>query len=574
MNINWSVWAPLALVALSWVAIWWLRRRDLNFSLLALFALAVGVPIGLLARDHVEAISPVGHIYINVLLATVAPLILVAIVSSIASLGSLAKLRSIGLRSIFWLMLSNALAVALALGLGLAFQPGQGLHHQLGQISTDTIQGQVQDFGQVVVGFFPTNIVENFGANDIIPIILIAVTVSVAYLALAEKEPEKVRPFGTGAEALKLVIFKAVGYVIRLTPYAIVALTADMVGSSTNLGSDFKSLVGLLLLVWGACMLHSYALNGAILTAFARVPVVPFFRKIFPAQLTAFSTQSSIGTLPVTTAQLTRKVGVHTEIAHFTAPLGTTVGMPGCAGIWPMMVAIWGINAYGLSYSVSDYVVLAILGVIVSVGTAGVPGAATVAAATVLAAANLPLEFVAATIPIGVIADMARTATNVTAAAVSATVVARQTDLLDDEIFAGRAEFVEADQRPGRAGVPAAELPARAEAAEHEELTEAELINGARHHPVPGPVPAYAPAPGYAPGPAPTPVPAPVPVVRGQYPIDRPVAPWPPQTGPPVKPRVSWGGKELVATGATSGDAPTNGTNGSNGSNGSNGHAT
>ena len=80
------------------------------------------------------------------------------------------------------------------------------------------------------------------------------------------------------------------------------------------------------------------------------------------------------------------------------------------------------------------------------IGVAGVPGAATVSAATVMSAAGLPLEFVAATIPIGVIADMARTATNVTAAAVSATVVARQTGLLDDDIFAGRAEFVDEEQ--------------------------------------------------------------------------------------------------------------------------------
>ncbi|HEX5926481.1 MAG TPA: dicarboxylate/amino acid:cation symporter [Baekduia sp.] len=459
MNLNWSALTPLAAVVLSWAGIWWLRKRRLNFSLVALFALTVGIPIGLLAGRHVEAINPIGHIYINVLLATVAPLILVAIVSSITSLGSLAKLRSIGLRSIFWLMLSNALAVVLALGLGLAFQPGRGLHHELGGLSTDTIQGQVQNFSQVVVGFFPTNVVQNFSANDIIPIILIAVTLSVAYLALAEKEPEKVRPFGAGAEALKLVIFKAVGYVIALTPYAIVALTADMVGSSTNLGSDFRSLVGLLALVWGACFLHAYVLNGAILTVFADVPVVTFFRKIFPAQLTAFSTQSSIGTLPVTTAQLTRRVGVHSEIAHFTAPLGATIGMPGCAGIWPILIAVWGINAYGISYSVSDYVVLAILGVVVSVGTAGVPGAATVAAATVLSAAHLPLEFVAATIPIGVIADMARTATNVTAAAVSATVVARQTGLLDDAIFAGRAEFVDADEVAEPAPAPGVAHP-------------------------------------------------------------------------------------------------------------------
>jgi hypothetical protein len=355
------------------------------------------------------------------------------------------------------------LAVALALGLGFVFQPGTGVHRSLGGLSTDTIQGQVQDFGQVVVGFFPTNVVQNFSANDIIPIILIAVTISVAYLSVAEKEPEKVRPFREGVEALKLVIYKVVGYVIRVTPYAIVALTADMVGSSTNLGKEFTSLVGLLALVWVACLLHAYVINGVILEVFADVPMVPFFRKIFPAQLTAFTTQSSIGTLPVTTAQLTRKVGVHSEIAHFTAPLGATIGMPGCAGIWPIMIAIWGINAYGLQYTLSDYALLAVLGVVVSVGTAGVPGAATVAAATVLSAAGLPLEFVAATIPIGVIADMARTATNVTAAAVSATVVARQTGLLDDDIFAGRAEFVEekepASSRPLASPVPVGAYP-------------------------------------------------------------------------------------------------------------------
>src|SRR3954454_20916264 len=457
MHWDWSAVAALAAVAVSWVGIWSMRKRQVHFTFVALSALAVGVPIGLLAGTHVEAINPIGHIYINILLATVAPLILVAIVSSVLSLGSLTKLRSIGLRSVFWLMLSNALAVMLALGLGFVFQPGTGVHRSLDGIRTDAIQGQVQDFGQVVVGFFPTNVVQNFSANDIIPIILIAVTISVAYLSVAEKEPEKVRPFREGVEALKLVIYKVVGYVIRVTPYAIVALTADMVGSSSNLGKEFTSLFGLLALVWVACLLHTYVLNGVILEVFADVPMVPFFRKIFPAQLTAFTTQSSIGTLPVTTGQLTRQVGVHPEIAHFTAPLGATIGMPGCAGIWPILIAVWGINAYGIAYSFADYAVLAVLGITVSIGVAGVPGAATVSAATVMAAAGLPLEFVAATIPIGVIADMARTSTNVTAAAVSATVVARQTGLLDDEIFNGRAEFVEEDELPKPA--PARDTP-------------------------------------------------------------------------------------------------------------------
>jgi uncharacterized protein len=446
MNPNWPSLATLAAVAVTWVGIFWLNRRRVNFSLVALLALALGVPIGLVAGDHVTSISPIGQIYIGVLLATVAPLVFIAIVASITSLGNLTKLRSIGLRSIFWLLLSNGLGVVLAMGLGLAFAPGVGLDNELGAVPTDTIQGQVQEFSQVVVGFFPSNVVENFGSNAIIPIILIAVTLSVAYLSLAETGAVNARPFRDGAEALKLVIFKAVAYVIRLTPYAIVALTAHMVGTSTNLGDNFWSLLGLLALVWGACFVHTWAVNGVLLSTFARVPVFAFFRKILPAQVTAFTTQSSVGTLPVTTSRLTREVGVHPEVAHFTAPLGTTIGMPGCAGIWPVLIAVWGINAYGLAYTPVDYLVLALLAIVVSVGVAGVPGAATVAAATVLSAAGLPLEFVAVTIPISIIADMARTMTNVSAAAVSATVVARQTGLLDDDIFAGRAVFVDKEE--------------------------------------------------------------------------------------------------------------------------------
>ncbi|MDA0180346.1 cation:dicarboxylase symporter family transporter, partial [Solirubrobacter phytolaccae] len=439
--------ATLAAVALSWVAIWWMRKRALNFSVIALFALAIGIPIGLVAKEHVDAVNPIGRIYINVLLATVAPLVLVAIVSAMTSLGTLAKLKSIGLRSTFWLLLSNALGVILALALAFIFRPGEGADAKLGAVPADTIAAQVQSFGEVLVGFFPSNVVGAFSSNAIIPIILIAVTISIAYLSLAEKQGPKVKLFADGIEAIKLVVFKVVSYVIRLTPYAIVALTAHMVGMSTDLGKSFTSLLGLLVLVWVACMLHTWAINAVILKTFANVSPVAFFRKIFPAQMTAFTTQSSIGTLPVTTGQLTRKVGVHSEIAHFTAPLGANIGMPGCAGIWPIMIAVWGINAYGLAYSPGQYLLLTVLSIVVSIGVAGVPGAATVSAATVMSAAGLPLEFVAATIPIGVIADMARTATNVTAAAVSATVVARQTGMLNDEIFEGRAEYVEEDDQ-------------------------------------------------------------------------------------------------------------------------------
>lgn len=436
--------SALAVVLLTFVGIARLRRTGTNFSVLTLFALVAGIPIGLAVRGHADYIEPLGKIYINLLIAAVAPLIVLSIISSITSLGSLAKLRSIGIRSIFWLLLSNALAVTLALGLSLTVGTGRGVNETLGGEELSVLQNSVQDFTDVVVGFFPVNIFGALSSNQVIPLIVVSIAAGVAYLSLAERNAESVRPFRDGVDALKLVVFKAVGYVIALTPYAVVTLTATVVANSADLNTKFLSLLGLLALAWTACGIHTFAINAVILRVAARVSPFAFFRKLLPAQITAFTTQSSMGTLPVTTDILTRRIGVHPQIAHFTAPLGTTIGMPGCAGIWPMLIAVWGINAYGISYSLSDYLVLALLGTIVSLGTAGVPGTATVAAATVLAAAGLPLEFVAVTLPISMIADMARTATNVTAAAVSATVVARHTGLLDDDVFADRVAAADA----------------------------------------------------------------------------------------------------------------------------------
>jgi len=461
----------LAAVVVACMGLLAAHRRGANFSILALLALTFGVPIGLLGQGHADYIEPIGRIYLNLLMVCVAPLIVISITAAIVSLGSIEKLRTVGLRSTGWLLASNALGVVLALGLALAVSLGVGVNATLGDAQLGMVENSVADIEEVIVDFFPVNLATDFGANRVIPLILVAVAVGVAYLQLQERKGEKVRPFRTGIEALKLVIFKAVSYVIKLTPYAIVALTATVVAASDNRGAKFWSLAGLLAVAWGACFLHTFLVNSVILHVFARVNPLAFFRKFVPAQLTAFSTQSSVGTLPVSTAILTRRVGVHQEVAHFTAPLGTTVGMPGCSGIWPILIAVWGINAYGLNYSVRDYLVLALLATVVSIGTAGVPGTATVAAATVLAAAGLPLEFVAVTLPISMIADMARTTTNVTAAAVTATVVARQTGLLDDEVFA----------RPNLAGDldPETEedLPAQADA--DAVVAEAEAVTSA-----------------------------------------------------------------------------------------------
>ena len=193
-----------------------------------------------------------------------------------------------------------------------------------------------------------------------------------------------------------------------------------------------------------AFALDTWAINAVLIKVFAGLSPIKFFRKILPAQIVGFSTQSSAGTLPISTGILIREIGVDPKVTNFTTPLGTTIGMPGCAGIWPILVAIYGIHGLGINYGVGDYALLVVVSLFVSLGTAGVPGTATITTASVLTAVGLPLELIVLIIPISAIADTGRTATNITGAMVATAIVGRQEKSLNDNIFNGT-EVYEAD---------------------------------------------------------------------------------------------------------------------------------
>lgn len=425
--------------------VWVLSRLRVSFSTLTIGALALGVGVGVVFEGHLDYVEPIGKIYLNLLLAIVAPLIIVSILSSITSLGTTAQLRTIGARSVAWLLALNAIAVLLTLGLALELGVGEGADIVIGERDTSALENIKKPFTEVVIDFFPTNVVTDIAETNVIPIILFSVLIAVSYSLIADRAPASVAPFKGLVDATREIVYKAVGFVIALTPYAVLSLTAVAVGRAAGQWSQMVSLLGVLALAWAACLLHAFVVNGVLLRVVADVDPVRFFRKILPAQVTAFTTQSSAGTLPVTTRLLRERIGVPADIAGFTAPLGTTIGMPGCAGVWPVLIAVFGVNALGLEWGIQDYAVLVLLGVLVSIGTAGVPGTATITATTVLTAAGLPLELVAITLPVSMVADMARTLDNVTSAAVAATIVARQEGRLDDRIFDADEDVTEPD---------------------------------------------------------------------------------------------------------------------------------
>jgi len=425
----------LTVVSALFVIIFLLRKKGADFTLVILGALIAGFFVGAVFQGHTDWIAPLGKVYISVLSALVIPLVIVSIVSSVTSLSSVAQLKGIGARSVFWLLSTTAIAIVLTMGLAMAFGIGRGSGISIQGVDASNYQAAPVSFSTVLVGMFPRNIISDISNEHIVPVILFSVLIAISYVLAAHEHGDKVLPFKQGVEALKTVIFKAVAFIIELTPYAVLALTVSVASNGLSRAGMMWSLLALLVFSFVLFALDIWVVNAVLVKAFAGLSPGRFFRKIIPAQLIGFSTQSSAGTLPVTTRVLTDEIGVAPSVATFTASLGTTIGMPGCSGIWPVLVAIYGIHGLGLTYGLKDYAMLALVSLIVSMGTAGVPGTATVVTAAVLAAVGLPLQILVLVIPVSAIADTGRTVTNITAAMVASAIVARKEGLLDDAIF-------------------------------------------------------------------------------------------------------------------------------------------
>ena len=187
------------------------------------------------------------------------------------------------------------------------------------------------------------------------------------------------------------------------------------------------------MLAYVLCAIQAFVVEGALIKIVGKLDPVRFFKGVWPAGTVAFTSQSSVGTIPVTVNQLTKKLGVNEDIAAFGASLGANLGMPGCAGVWPTLLAVFTIHLLGIDYTPVQYAFLVVLAVVVSIGTVGVPGTATITATALFAA------------PISSIADMARTAANVVGAAAATTLVAATEGQLDKAVY------------NGEAGAPAAE---------------------------------------------------------------------------------------------------------------------
>lgn len=419
MNFEPLEWGALLLTLAFFALLYYLdRKRQWDFGVRTLLATAFGVIVGLVFPGHYTYVAAFGSIYTHVISALVIPLLMFSIVSSITNLGSSIRLKNIGLKTVLFLLLNTLLASVLTLAVSVATGIGSGFSYEL---AADYEAAQVPSILDTLIGLFPKNLAEHWANGEVVPLVLFFVLVAIAYNQLSKEHAQQIAPFKAFIDAGNHVMGMVVSMVISFTPYAVLSLIARAVSRSTV--AELLPLLGVLVLTYVLCAIQLFVVESILLRVIGRLSPWAFCRKLWPAGVVAFTSQSSIGTIPVTVAQL-KKLGVNEDIASFGASLGANLGMPGCAGIWPVLSAVFAIHVLGLSYSPMQHIFLVVLAMVVAIGSVGVPGTATITATAVFVAAGLPVEIIFLLAPISSIVDMARTATNVIGAAAATTLVA------------------------------------------------------------------------------------------------------------------------------------------------------
>ncbi|CCV64012.1 Sodium:dicarboxylate symporter [Alteracholeplasma palmae J233] len=415
-----------------------MSKKKVKFSYKVLTGMLLGLIVGLIfgqtktqfngAETTITAtIRPIGQLYLRLIQMVVMPLVLTAVIKSFTSLEDTNKLKRIGGKTLFWLLGTTAAATLIGYGFASIFNLGKGF-----AVDPDATGKTITTIENVILGFFPNNIVTAMSGNVAIPVVVFGIFVSVAIIVESKRKPERMKPFLEFNESFNRIMVRVTKFVIQLTPYAVFAFMSYAVGRN-NIDA-LKNLALYIGLIYGAMAFHFVFVQMGILAAH-KISPIQFIKKFSQAMVVAFTTQSSYGTLPVTQRTLKEKIGASEPIVDFVAPIGANVGMNACGGIFPAMVAVITANAYGIEFGFVQVLVLVLTTTIASIGIAGVPGIATIAATVTLSALGLPLEGIALVVSVDALVDMGRTMINVVGTGVAATVVAKSEKELDMEVF-------------------------------------------------------------------------------------------------------------------------------------------
>lgn len=382
-----------------------------------LIAIILGVVVGLALGEKTSHLKVLGDIFIRLLKMIIIPLILASMVAGIVSLGDIRRLGRIGLKTFIYYTATTLLAVGVGLVLVNLLKPGVGVDMGA-EAAADMANRETPSIISIIEDIIPENVFAAMAENKVLSVIVFSLLLGVAI----SKTGERARPLTVFFEGFNTVMMKITDWIMRLAPVGVFALVAYTIGTMGL--SVVRPLAVYMVTVILGLSIHAVVTLPILLSLFGKYSPLKFIRDMFSAVATAFSTASSAATLPITMECLRDNTGVSNKVASFVLPLGATVNMDGTA-LYEAVAAMFIAQAYGISLSIGQQLVIMLTATLASIGAAAIPGAGLVTMVIVLRAVNLPLEGIGMILAVDRLLDMLRTAVNVWGDACGTVVVAR-----------------------------------------------------------------------------------------------------------------------------------------------------
>ena len=405
---------------------WWFRQPLYTQIFIGIL---IGILLGLILGDKASWIKPLGDIFIRLLMMLIVPLTFFTLISGMTKLEDLRSFRSLGGMIILYYLASSLVAGILGIFVALVMQPGKkaaGLLAAGGKIEPASF-----NFIDNLVSWIPKNPVESLASGNMLQIIVFSIIAGIGLLAVKKKAKNLTKVIHDASDLMITIT----GFVMKTAPYGILALVANMVASMKTevlhevlrfILADYIALLILLILFYPLILIWLTKLNP-----------IRFYRNVSPAMLVAASTTSSSATLPVSMSTASDNLGTPEKIWGFTLPLGATINMNGMAAAIGV-IAVFAANIYGLTITPVLLLQFMFLGLVLSVGTAGVKGAGIVMSTILLETLNLPLALIPILASIWPVLDIGHTTCNVTGDLVGTTIVGNKLKAIDKQIFNGK----------------------------------------------------------------------------------------------------------------------------------------
>lgn len=429
-----------------------MAKKHVSFPKRVFSALGVGIVFGIalhliygvdnkITKQTTDWLSIVGDGYISLLQMIVIPLIFISIVSAFTKIQIGEKFAKVGMWIFVFLIGTVGIAAIVGILAALAFHLdassidlGGAVDSRGSEIASQAKDMSAKTLPQQIIELLPSNPFLDFTgqrATSTIAVVIFAAFIGFAFLRVLRKQPEQGNLLKRGIDAVYALVMTIVTFVLRLTPYGILAIMTKTIATS-----DFAAIwtLGKFVIATYVALIVMYIIHMIILMILGLNPLT-FIKKTGEVLLFAFTSRSSAGSLPLNVQTQKNRLGVPDGIANFSASFGLSIGQNGCAGIYPAMLAI--MVAPVAHVEINLQFILSVIGIVIisSFGVAGVGGGATFASILVLSTLNLPVALAGVLISVEPLIDMGRTALNVNDSMLAGVGTSKLTNNLDKDVY-------------------------------------------------------------------------------------------------------------------------------------------